>query len=71
MLIFTADASCFGDPLEEDEDFDAMDEQLRLRESIGNSTWFRKSHIIVLFTKVDKLDAVGTGTMGSERSWLQ
>lgn len=58
VLIFTVDASCFRDILQEDEDTNAMREQFMLWEHLSNSHWFSKSHIIVLFTKVDKLNAV-------------
>lgn len=53
-VIFPFDAACFGDSLWGDEG-DPMNEQLMLWSSIANSQSFSRTHLIVIFTKVDKL----------------
>ena len=54
-LVFLFDTACLGEPLQEQEGDDAMAEQLMLWESIANSHLFAGAHLIVIFTKVDKL----------------
>lgn len=58
FIIYTFDAACFGEPLRENESSDAMQEQFSLWQGISNMSIFRKTNIIVFFTKVDKLAAL-------------
>lgn len=55
VLVFTFDASGFKQPLREDETQNMVLESFLLWESIVKSHTFAKSHIMVLFTKVDRL----------------
>lgn len=54
-VLFTIDVACYGEPLMESEESDAMEEQLMAWRGAVNSRGLSKSDVIVIFTKVDRL----------------
>lgn len=56
-IVFTCDVSCYDTVLLEDGTSNRMLEQIILFEAVVNSKWFVNSHIVVMFTKEDKLTA--------------
>jgi hypothetical protein len=57
VIIFVVDISAYDLVLYEDHDSNRMVEDLILFESICNSKWFVKTRFILLFTKMDILEA--------------
>jgi guanine nucleotide-binding protein subunit alpha len=56
IIASTIDAHCYAKLLFEDETVNRMQEQLTLFDSIVNSRWFQRSHFLVIFTKMDRLE---------------
>lgn len=56
VIIFTVDIAAYDQLLFEDESINRIDEALSLFDSIVNSRWFTNTRVILLFTKMDKLE---------------
>ena len=56
VVIFTIDAIALDKLLFEDETTNRMQEQLVLFDSIVNSSWFKTTRFIVVFTRLDRLE---------------
>lgn len=56
-VVFVVDIAAWDQTLFENEAVNRTEEDLTLFESIVNSPWHTKSHFILLFTKMDKLEA--------------